>query len=266
MKTTIDHNRSEILIKIELDELQSANSRQQLAEQYVDLSARIDQLVESTGVNIEFGSLPFNIDVFVAGTRLEEEATFRLLAEDEQNAEKLAQFITNVNRWCQQHEAELWQEDDSQQGEFAAYVLCMKDEKYIPLYREQLALSDMDHEVYQFEHIESIVNQHGLTKAVLGLLAERIGAACGQHGTEQLDEFRQPMFELFRQQPAMQEWFLSSASESFYRASEGYQLWFEAIRVIASHIEDEQQREQWLGQQQQRAEQQFGNSIDWTEY
>lgn len=266
MKTTIDHNHSEILIKIELDELDSASSRQKLADQYIELSAQIDQLVEQTGVNMDHSSLAYSIDVFVSGNRLDEEQTFSLLAADAQAAEKLAVFIRNVVDWCNTREAELWQDDESQQAEFAAYALCMQDEKYIPLYREQLAASDLDHEVYQCDHINEIVDQYGLTPAVLGLLAERMGAAHGQCGADHSQELQPELLALFREQPEMQALYLTSAVESVYRGSSGSRLWFESIRTIGRFIEDEQQREEWLVQQQQQAVETFGSDVDMTTY
>ncbi|GAA3941058.1 hypothetical protein [Litoribacillus peritrichatus] len=262
MKISTKTSHSEIVFEIEVDDLNSFESLNALADVYLDLSYRIDENLDKHNIEVEFSTLTYSIDVFTPDGRVEEEEVFSKFVGNPILESKAANFISNVNIWSRANEAHIWQDDENPLAECTAYVLCLQDLKYIPLYIELLVQNDLDHEVYQNEHIEALIEKHGLCKSLLTLLAHRVGGACGQWGMDQVGEYKPQLLEYFNEHPEQRSLFLKTGFKSILDQHMGHQLWFEPIRFLAGFIQNEQERDDWLKDQQEYAEVYFGDGID----
>ncbi|EHW0655782.1 hypothetical protein K1B36_004596 [Vibrio parahaemolyticus] len=158
---------------------------------------------------------------------------------------------------------ELWGGDEDHLAEPGAYALCMYHEKYIPLYIELLLQNDLDHEVYQSGHIIDIIEKYGFTSDVLRLMANRVDAAAGQHGSEDMKEYYPQLMELFLNQPEQKFLFLNTAVQSIYLRSIPYSLPFDSIRDLSIYIQESDERTRWLKQQEEQAKDTFGKNVRW---
>lgn len=261
MKTTIKTSHSEIIFNIEVDDLNSFESLNALADVYLDLSYQIDENLSKHDVKVEYGTLTYSIDVTTPEGLVDEETVFSKFVGNSTLEAKAVNFISNVNMWCRANEANLWQDDENPLAENAAYLLCLHDLKYIPLYIELLLQNDLDHEVYQNDHITALIEKHGMCRNIVTLLAHRVGGACGQWGMDQVGQYQEPLLEYFEEHPEHRILFLATGVKSVFDQHMGYQLWFEPIRVLANVIQDEKERADWLNEQEENAEVHFG-SID----
>ncbi|WP_093983981.1 hypothetical protein [Shewanella algae] len=262
MKTTIETSHSEIIFNIEVDDLDSFERLNALADEYLDLSYQIDEKLSEHGVSVEFHTLFYSINVMTPEGQVEEEEVFAKFVGNSTLEAKAATFISNVNIWCRTRDDDgIWQDDENPLAENAAYVLCMQDLKYIPLYVELLLLNDLDHEVYQNDHIEALIEKHGICKPILTLLAHRAGGAGGQWGSLQVEAHQDVLLDYFAEYPQHLKLFLETGVKSVFDQYMGGELWFAAIRFYADFIADENEREDWLSQQEQTARIYF-NSID----
>lgn len=234
-----------------------------IADIYVGLSAAIDSQLEQHGVEVEYGSLTYSFCVESAAGRLYEEDIFRRFIGDAELEQKAQIFVKQVIAWVDEHEVEIWDDEESPLGEKAAYLLALSHPEYVPLYTELLLRCDNDHECYQHEHINAIVEAHGLTAETLALLAHRLGGACGQWGHDQISEHKQALMAIFEQQPELKAVFLNTALKSIHDFFQGCQLWFEPIQIAASLIADSDERAQWLAREKASAIKVYGeHNID----
>ncbi|MCG7497495.1 hypothetical protein MHO82_11525 [Vibrio sp. Of7-15] len=266
MKTMITHTHGEINFKVEVEEIDSFTTLNELADFYVNISYQINKNMTEYSVNNEYGSLTYGVDVVTPEGLVEEEVIFTKFANDPMLSSKAVNFIFNVINWCKTNSSHLWQDDENPLAECAAYALCMHDEKYIPLYIELLLQNDMDHEVYQNEHIGNIIEKYGFSSDVLRLMAHRVGGACGQHGQEQVGQYQSQLLDLFSNDPDQKSLFLTTAVQSIYHFWFCSHLWFEAVRYLGIYIQDDEERAEWLQEQEQEAKSIFGHNIDMTEY
>ncbi|MFC3150626.1 hypothetical protein ACFOEK_06290 [Litoribrevibacter euphylliae] len=262
MKTTIETTRSEIIFNIEVDDLDSFDRLNALADVYLDLSYQIDENLSDHDVSVEYSTLFYSIDVTTPEGRVDEEAIFSKFVGNSTLESKAANFISNVNMWCRAHgDDRIWQDDENPLAENAAYVLCMQDLKYIPLYVELLLQNDLNHEVYQNDHIEALIEKHGICKPMLTLLAHRVGGACGQWGMNQVEEHQPLLLDYFSAHPEHRALFLETGVKSVFDQHMGSELWFAPIRFLGDFIADEDERDDWLSEQEQNAECYF-SSVD----
>lgn len=254
MKTTIETASSEITFTVEVDHLDSFERLNALADVYLDLSFQIDEKLAQHGVSVEFCTLFYTIDIMTSEGRMEEEEVFAKFVGNSTLEAKAVNFISNVNIWSRAHgDDKIWQDDENPLAENAAYVLCMQDLKYIPLYVELLLQNDLNHEVYQNDHIEALIEKHGICKPMLTLLAHRAGGACGQWGSLQVETHQDELLDYFAEHPQHLPLFLETGIKSVYDQYMGGELWFAAIRFYADFIADDNEREDWLSQQEQKA-------------
>ena len=130
----------------------------------------------------EFKAEDFN-DIFL------EEAGCSILSE-------LAFFIEVCKRYPELHSKVLaflelaltfnpvpWIDDEAVALTYPIVALALTDQQYIQRYIDFLHQNDMDHEVYQSEHIQLVIQHWGITEYTLPLLAARkYGSLSGQQG------------------------------------------------------------------------------------
>lgn len=111
-----------------------------------------------------------------------------LTCELEDLSEVPADILEAYVRDVTEGSAEEWYDDENPYAGPEAYAMVLKDINTMPLYIEFLNGNDMDHEVYQMEYIDDIIETHGINGHTLNLLAARMGSCIGQHGMEQVPD------------------------------------------------------------------------------
>ena len=96
--------------------------------------------------------------------------------------EQIAQYVKQVNNTDY---ATSFQDEFHASGGFAIAELCLADKKWCGLLGKLLLLWDMEHETFQLELIDELVERYGSCDEILQLLAYRISAD-GQHSDEQI--------------------------------------------------------------------------------
>ncbi|MFW1378397.1 hypothetical protein ACEV7K_24625, partial [Vibrio parahaemolyticus] len=225
---------------------------------YVDISSRIDEYRADIDWNC-----PIEINVVTPEGSVSEEEMFMKFTSDPTLERRAVTFIYNIINYCKTTTLELWGGDEDHLAEPGAYALCMYHEKYIPLYIELLLQNDLDHEVYQSGHIIDIIEKYGFTSDVLRLMANRVDAAAGQHGSEDMKEYYPQLMELFLKQPEQKFLFLNTAVQSIYLRSIPYSLPFDSIRDLSIYIQESDERTRWLKQQEEQAKDTFGKNVRW---
>lgn len=258
MKKTVKSSANELIINIEVDEIHSFDTLNMLADAYIEIASKLAEYSADCQWNC-----PVEINVITPEGVLSEEEVFTKFTSAPALERKAVSFIYQVTNYCKATTLELWGDEENPLGEPAAYVLCMHDAKYIPLYIELLLQNDLDHEVHQGDHIENIIEKYGLTSDVLRLMAHRTTAAAGQWGDEQVKEHRAQLLELFLNRPEQKSLFLNTAMQSLYHAAIKHGLYFDFVRDLSVYIEDEKERSEWLQQQEEQAKEVFGNNIKW---
>ena len=258
----IFNNGGTVTNEIYVDHIDSLESLNIIADTYVKLSELIDENIFNHSVCIEHSSLEYSIYV-VTKDGLCDETFFEHFIGNPTLESKAVHFINNVNTWCRKHKFTIWQNDEQPLAEHAAYALSMHDEKYIPLYCEVLLLNDMDHECYQAEHIESLIEKHGLCENILLLIALRLGGARGQFGSDHIHEHQEEIFELCIKNPEMKSFFLNAAVKSIYDAwGDHDDVYHEFFEYVTPLIDGD--NESWLAEQLQLLKNNIltSNSID----
>ncbi|EGR1514551.1 hypothetical protein [Vibrio vulnificus] len=258
MKKTINNGNDEVIVNIEVDEINTLETLTKLADAYVDISSRIDEYRADIDWNC-----PIEINVVTPEGSVSEEEMFMKFTSDPTLERRAVTFIYNIINYCKTTTLELWGGDEDHLAEPGAYALCMYHEKYIPLYIELLLQNDLDHEVYQSGHIIDIIEKYGFTSDVLRLMANRVDAAAGQHGSEDMKEYYPQLMELFLNQPEQKFLFLNTAVQSIYLRSIPYSLPFDSIRDLSIYIQESDERTRWLKQQEEQAKGTFGKNVRW---
>jgi len=93
----------------------------------------------------------------------------------------LEKYVSRVN-------GGIWADDESPLGQHAALALGLAGKQYIGAYISYITTTDMNHEVYQGEHIDMIAEKHGNCTEIRQLMAYR-SLLPAQHGVEQLEDF-----------------------------------------------------------------------------
>ncbi len=84
--------------------------------------------------------------------------------------------------------ANVWYDDENAYAGLEAFWMVSLNLSTMPLYVNFLSKNDMDHEVFQTEYIDEIIETHGINSETLHLIAARMGCCIGQHGAEQVEE------------------------------------------------------------------------------
>ncbi len=258
MKKIINNDNNEVIITIEVDDISSFDTLNQLADAYVEIASKIDEYRAPCNWHC-----PIEINVITPEGYVTEEELFTKFTTDPILERKAVTFIDSVTNHCKTTTLELWGSEEDHLGEPGAYALCMYDEKYIPLYIELLLQNDLDHEVYQFEHIKNIVEKYGLTSNVIRLLANRVTVAHGQSGCENIENHYPQLMELFINQPEQKSLFLNTAIQSIYFKAIPYGLNFDKIQGLTAYIPDDNEKVKWLAQQKEQAKDAFKSNISW---
>lgn len=88
----------------------------------------------------------------------------------------------------EKNDEHFWIDSEHQAGTEAIHPLAITDSKYILNYIDFLRSNDMDHEVCQYDDINSVIQSHGWCEQTLQLSLARLFSCCGQHGREQFSE------------------------------------------------------------------------------
>ena len=83
----------------------------------------------------------------------------------------------------------VWLSDEIPLGTYAILALVNKNRHWIINYIDFLRTSDLDHEVYQVEDIEAIIEKYGWCNETCRLAIARTVSCSGQFGDEQFDWF-----------------------------------------------------------------------------
>lgn len=128
------------------------------------------------------------------GEQLDDNSFFEHACTSERGRERTAAFLeTYLGCLDDAHDGSypiLWRDHESQTLDWGAYQLALASEEYVPLYAKSLERTDMDHEVFQGNQIDDLIDEHGWTDGIETLLAVRGSTAWGQHGLEQVEEYR----------------------------------------------------------------------------
>lgn len=197
---------SELHNEISVDNIDTPEGLHRVANAYLKLSERIDENRANYNVDIEFSQLDYTIYV-ITEDGLSDEAFFERFMGDPELELKAVQFVKNIENWYGIHDAGIWQDEQTPLGEYAAYVLAKHDQKYIELYTQFLAITNLDTEGDRSEQIEELIAKYGLCKEILSLIALRFGKALGQDGLDHAPKHQQAIFELFNKSPEMKSFF-----------------------------------------------------------
>lgn len=148
-------------------------------------------------------------------------AFFRKISQYESVLPKLQKYVTTVD-------GDKWFDEETPLGLLAALTLALADKKYIEDYITYLATTDMNHEVYQYDHISFIASEYGVTPEVMKLMAAR-AVLPGQHSWEQFESFVE---DFDREKLIEQLNYLLLASKKWDRKSHRGQT----LRYIFEHI------------------------------
>lgn len=243
----IFNNSGMITNEISVSDTCSLDSLNIIADIYIKLSEKINENIANHDIQAEYNLLEYSIRV-ITKDGFSDESFFEHFIGHPMLELKAVNFIQNVNEWCRNQSATIWQCDDQPLAEHAAYILSMHDDKYIPLYCEVILLNDMDHECYQEEHIEDLIEKYGICENTLLLIAHRLGGARGQCGINHADAHQEEMFTLFMEKPELKTFFLNTAVKSIYDSCGDDMDYFEELLEYAADLIDGD-NEKWLSSQ-----------------
>lgn len=206
MGFTVDRGEDEVTVLVDVRDLDDVDA---LVAAIDDAQEALHTLEDSMQTDSSF--LEFTFET-AEGERLDDEF-FERACEYERVRERSATFLRTYLDWLddaleaayrrqmgddledwqldwieEQLEGDslfLWRDDESPTLLWAAYHLAMSDERYVELYADFIQTTDMDHEVYQYDHIDDFVAEYGWTPEIEELLVARVTVAAGQHGFEQ---------------------------------------------------------------------------------
>ncbi|MFV0396154.1 MAG: hypothetical protein ACK5LC_17500 [Coprobacillaceae bacterium] len=118
----------------------------------------------------------------------DENALTDILIQSEKGESILRKLINHLYIYnTSEYALQLWESDEVQAGESAAYRLAEKNISDVDLYARLVSSMDLDHEVYQCEDAERLYEKWGDNKNTYSLVISRI-VNMGQHGDEFIDE------------------------------------------------------------------------------
>jgi hypothetical protein len=162
-------------------------------------------------------------------------------------------FLYNVFSWSKLNSNSVWSDDEYNLGLFAAYSLSMHSQKYINLYSDMILVCDMNHECFQEQHIDNLIQKYGLVPEIVTLLSYRVSECTGQHGWEQLNKYKSELVEHFGKNKTDLDRFLkisTSLTYKFYARTGAGKPWFDQIETIAEYLPSEIDRREWLDKQE----------------
>jgi len=113
----------------------------------------------------------FNIDGEVIDSY--EECIWEKLVAQKDSYEIIEKYLTYVEHIMKIRSSEIWEDDECPLAEKAALYASLADKKFIPFYTKFLQIWDMEHEVYQEEDLEAIVEKHGWCSEIEDLIISR---------------------------------------------------------------------------------------------
>jgi len=263
MEVSLNINDNDSCFTFKVDCIESEETLNKLIDAYLEIFSKIDQHIEHYSLTPSFKSIYLCFTILTPTEEISEERFFHYLTAYPSLLKKGKVFIENVISWMEINNIRLWQDAENPFAEWAAYSLALFDQENIDLYIRRLILCDMNHEVYQAEHIDSLVEKHGFTENTITLLAHRLGAVSGQHGWEQLDIYKEALLTFFDNNVELRNLFFTTAFHSIIKMYEGRLFYFEYIRVLGEFIADEATRNQWLVDQEKLIKDTFGeNAVD----
>ena len=263
MEVSLKINDNDSRFTFKVDCIESEENLNQLIDAYLEIFSNIDQHIEHYSITPSFKSLYICFSIVTLTESISEERFFHHLATYPSLLKKGKVFIENVTNWMESNNIRLWEDSENPFAEAAAYSLALFDQKNIDLYIRRLILCDMNHEVYQAEHIDSLVEKHGFTENTIPLLAYRLGEVGGQFGWEQLDAYQTDLLAFFDENIELRNLFFEVAFNSIINMHKGRPFYFEYIRVLGKFIADQEIRKQWLVTQEKLIKDTFGeNAVD----
>lgn len=129
---------------------------------------------------------------------------------------KLVKQITAYN--ATPYQKPLWATDEDHAGAGPARELAIANKEDIETYADYYVTNDVNHEVYQIEDIEAILEKWGIGEATYPLLVARWFKP-GQHAYEQLEEHFGDMEEVL-EDPAQRDFFVKACANWFLKRLE----------------------------------------------
>ncbi|TEW52561.1 hypothetical protein [Psychromonas algicola] len=263
MEVSLDINGKISNFTFKVDCIESEETLNKLIDAYLEIFSKIDQHLKHYSLTPSFKSIYLCFTILTPTEEISEERFFHYLTAYPSLLKKSKVFIENVINWMEINNIRLWQDAENPFAEAAAYSLALFDQENIDLYIRRLILCDMNHEVYQVEHISSLVEKYGFTENVIRLLAYRLGEVGGQFGWEQLDGYKTDLLAFFDENIELRNLFFEVAFNSIIKLHKGRPFYFEYIRILGEFIADQEIRKQWLVTQEKLIKDTFGeNAVD----
>jgi len=263
MEVSLDINGKISNFTFKVDCIESEETLNKLIDAYLEIFSKIDQHIEHYSLTPSSKSIYLCFTILTPTEEISEERFFHYLTAYPALLKKGKVFIENVINWMEINNIRLWQDAENPLAEAAAYSLALFEQENIDLYIRRLILCDMNHEVYQPEHIDSLVEKHGFTENTITLLAHRLGEVSGQFGWEQLDQYKTDLLAFFDENIELRNLFFEVAFNSIIKLHKGKLFYFEYIRFLGEFIADQEIRKQWLVTQEKLIKNTFGeNAVD----
>ncbi|EMM71760.1 tetratricopeptide repeat protein [Leptospira weilii] len=127
----------------------------------------------------------------------------------------------------------LWSCEEEHAGTHAIMALALSEKKYIGDYINFLRSNDLNHEVYQSDDINALVQKWGWCEETLSLMAARCFR--GQFGSDQFDEMMETGLSEFLDFPDKKDYFLLRLCEEIKN-----EMWYdqEDVPALVSQISD----------------------------
>ena len=211
-------------IEVDIDNPESVTAA---IERLIEIVSDIDQI---NAVTAENNYSQFEIDL-VKRTDTGELESYdvynweELLVNQSENADHLLREYGQMVIWYNENtKDELFINDEEYAGSNALLHLAMKDELDILWMIRFLRTNDLNHEVYQGEHITSVINKHGWTNFTLQLAAAR-ATMPSQFGWDDLETYlKEDALKEYLQDEASIIQFCQFLNWSFYHHFERHDL------------------------------------------
>lgn len=99
-----------------------------------------------------------------------------------------------------EYDSRIWEDCENPLGTRAILSLVTKDKKWMPEYIYFLRTCDLDHEVNQGGDIEELIEKYRWNEETCTLAIARLITCCGQHGSEQFEDFLEDGFSDYIQE------------------------------------------------------------------
>ncbi|WP_246057410.1 hypothetical protein [Leptospira gomenensis] len=130
--------------------------------------------------------------------------------------------------------AVLWSSEEEHAGAHAVVALALLDKKYIENYVDFLRTNDLDHEVYQSDDIQELIERWGWCEEILSLAAAR--SFRGQFGPDQLGEMLSDGLEEYLMENDSLKSFVEKICKEIESASsiqkEDYKEWISIVSEL----------------------------------